>query len=63
MTEGVIAEWLVPDGAQVKEGDPIYSIETGKSIQEIQSPAAGRLTQKAQPGETYQVGTEIGEIA
>lgn len=62
MTEGVIAEWLVPDGAQVKEGDPNYSIETGKSIQEIQSPVAGRLTQKAQPGETYQVGTEIGEI-
>jgi pyruvate/2-oxoglutarate dehydrogenase complex dihydrolipoamide acyltransferase (E2) component len=63
MTEGVLAEWLVADGVQVKEGDPIYSIETGKSIQEIQAPASGRLTQKAQAGETYDVGTEIGEIA
>ena len=62
MTEGVLAEWLVADGAQVKEGDVIYSIETGKSIQEIQAPASGRLTQKAQAGETYDVGTEIGEI-
>ena len=63
MTEGVLTEWLVADGTQVKEGDPIYSLETGKSIQEIQAPASGKLTQKATPGETYPVGTDIGEIA
>ena len=62
MTEGVLAEWLVADGAQVKEGDPIYSIETGKAVQEIQAPVAGRLMQRAQAGETYPVGTDIGEI-
>jgi pyruvate/2-oxoglutarate dehydrogenase complex dihydrolipoamide acyltransferase (E2) component len=63
MTEGVLSEWLVADGTQVKEGDPIYSLETGKSIQEITAPASGKLTQKAQVGETYPVGTDIGEIA
>jgi pyruvate/2-oxoglutarate dehydrogenase complex dihydrolipoamide acyltransferase (E2) component len=63
MTEGVLTEWLVADGTQVNEGDPIYSLETGKSIQEIQAPASGRLTQKGKPGETYPVGTDIGEIA
>ena len=62
MTEGVLAEWLVADGTQVKEGDPIYSIETGKAVQEIQAPAAGRLVQRAQAGSTYLVGTDIGEI-
>jgi pyruvate/2-oxoglutarate dehydrogenase complex dihydrolipoamide acyltransferase (E2) component len=62
MTEGVLAEWLVADGAQVKEGDPIYTLETGKAVQEIQAPVSGRLTQRAQPGETYPVGTDIGEI-
>jgi pyruvate/2-oxoglutarate dehydrogenase complex dihydrolipoamide acyltransferase (E2) component len=62
MTEGVLAEWLVADGAQVKEGDPIYVIETGKAVQEIQAPASGRLLHKAQAGETYLVGTDIGEI-
>jgi pyruvate/2-oxoglutarate dehydrogenase complex dihydrolipoamide acyltransferase (E2) component len=62
MTEGVLAEWLVADGAQVKEGDPIYSLETGKAVQEIQAPVSGRLMQKAQAGETYPVGTDIGEI-
>ena len=62
MTEGVLAEWLVADGVQVKEGDPIYVIETGKAVQEVQAPAPGRLMHKAQAGETYLVGTDIGEI-
>jgi pyruvate/2-oxoglutarate dehydrogenase complex dihydrolipoamide acyltransferase (E2) component len=62
MTEGVLAEWLVADGAEVKEGDPIYVIETGKAVQEIQAPASGRLVHKAPAGETYPVGTDIGEI-
>jgi pyruvate/2-oxoglutarate dehydrogenase complex dihydrolipoamide acyltransferase (E2) component len=62
MTEGVLAEWLVADGAQVNEGDPIYTLETGKAVQEIQAPASGRLMHKAQAGETYPVGTDIGEI-
>lgn len=62
MTEGVLAEWLVADGTQVKEGDPIYSLETGKAVQEIAAPVSGRLVQRAQAGETYAVGTDIGEI-
>lgn len=63
MTEGVLSEWLVADGTQVKEGDPIYALETGKSVQEITAPASGKLTQRAKPGETYAVGTDIGDIA
>jgi pyruvate/2-oxoglutarate dehydrogenase complex dihydrolipoamide acyltransferase (E2) component len=63
MTEGTLAEWLVADGAQVNEGDPIYVLETGKAAQEITAPVAGRLVQRAQAGVTYDVGTDIGEIA
>lgn len=61
-TEGTLAEWLVEDGASVEEGQPIYSLETDKSVQEIEAPAAGKLVQKKAAGETYDVGTEIGEI-
>jgi len=61
-TEGTLAEWLVDDGAMVEAGQPIYSLETDKSVQEIEAPEAGRLTQKAAAGGTYPVGTEIGEI-
>jgi len=62
MTEGALAQWLVPDGAEVKEGDPIYVLETAKSAQEIESPASGTIVQKLSAGETYPVGAEIGEI-
>lgn len=61
-TEGKLAEWLVEDGATVQAGQPIYSLETDKSVQEIEAPEAGKLVQKKPAGETYAVGTEIGEI-
>lgn len=62
MTEGTLAEWLVADGADVKEGDAIYLLETNKASNEITAPASGKLVQKADAGETYDCGTEIGEI-
>ena len=62
MSEGTLAEWLEPDGAQVEEGDPIYVLETGKATQDISAPKSGKLTHKAAAGEVYPVGTEIGLI-
>ena len=61
-TEGTLAEWLVDDGELVEAGQPIYCLETDKSVQEIEAPESGRLTHKVAAGETYPVGTEIGEI-
>jgi pyruvate/2-oxoglutarate dehydrogenase complex dihydrolipoamide acyltransferase (E2) component len=63
MTEGVLAEWMFESGAQVKEGDVIYLLETDKTAREIEAPASGTLIQKVADGETYPVGTEIGEIS
>lgn len=62
-TEGTLVEWLVDDGADVTEGQAVYSLETDKSVQEIEAPASGTLTRCAEEGETYPVGTEIGEIS
>lgn len=62
MTEGGLAQWLAPDGAEVKEGDPIYVLETDKASQDIAAPASGRLVHKAPAGQIYPVGTDIGEI-
>ena len=61
-TEGTLTEWLVDDGTVVEEGQPIYALETDKSVQEIEAPESGKLSQKVPAGETYPVGTEIGEI-
>ncbi|WP_298692851.1 biotin/lipoyl-containing protein [uncultured Sphingomonas sp.] len=62
MTEGVLAEWLVEDGATIKEGEPLYSIESDKSTNEVEAPASGTVHITGVPGETYEVGTVIGSI-
>ena len=56
------AEWLVADGGQVTEGQPLYSLESEKSVQEIESPASGTLRIIAAVEETYEVGTVLGII-
>jgi len=61
-TEGTLTEWLVENGAMVEAGQAIYALETDKSVQEIEAPESGKLIQKVAAGETYPVGTEIGEI-
>ena len=63
MNEGELAEWLVEDGAQVAEGEPLYSLEADKSTNEVESPATGTLRIIGQVGETYEVGTIIAEIS
>ena len=63
MTEGDLVEWLVEDGAAVKEGDAIYTIEMAKATQDITAPVSGTLKQIAAKGQTYDVGTLIGEIS
>lgn len=62
MNEGTIAEWLVADGAQVTEGQPIYSLESEKSTNEVESPASGTIRIIGEVGATYEVGEVIAEI-
>jgi pyruvate/2-oxoglutarate dehydrogenase complex dihydrolipoamide acyltransferase (E2) component len=62
MAVGTLVEWLVADGAMVAAGDPLYLLETDKTETAIDAPAGGTLRIKATPGETYEVGTVIGEI-
>jgi pyruvate/2-oxoglutarate dehydrogenase complex dihydrolipoamide acyltransferase (E2) component len=62
MTDAVLSEWLVEDGATVEVGTPIYSIETDKSVQEIESPATGTLRVQEPAGGTFEVGHVIATI-
>lgn len=62
MNEGILSEWLVEDGSQVTEGQPLYSLESDKSTNEVESPATGTLKIIGEIGETYEVGTVIAEI-
>ena len=62
MNEGQVAEWLANAGDEVKEGQPLYSLEADKSTNEVEAPASGTLRIVAAVGETYEVGTVLGYI-
>ena len=62
MTEGMLTEWVVADGDQVVEGQVIYLLESDKSTQEVEAPAAGTIRIAAAAGQTYQVGDLLGAI-
>ena len=61
MEEGTVNQWHFQIGDAVKEGDILVSIETDKSVLDIEAPASGVLDQILVPeGETVTVGTPIG---
>jgi pyruvate/2-oxoglutarate dehydrogenase complex dihydrolipoamide acyltransferase (E2) component len=62
MTEGNFVEWFVTDGQEVKVGDTIYALETGKAIEEIPATAAGKIRCVQGAGQMVQVGDLLGHI-
>jgi pyruvate/2-oxoglutarate dehydrogenase complex dihydrolipoamide acyltransferase (E2) component len=60
LTEGEIARWLVAEGQEIAEDDPLVEIQTDKTTVEIPSPAAGTVSQiLAGEGDVVPVGTVI----
>lgn len=63
ITEGEIVQWLVSEGASVKEDDPIVEVQTDKAIVQIPSPATGLLLrQGAAEGAVIDVGSVLAVI-
>jgi pyruvate dehydrogenase E2 component (dihydrolipoamide acetyltransferase) len=60
LTEGEIARWLVSEGQEIAEDDPLVEIQTDKTTVEIPSPAAGKVAKiLAGEGDVVPVGTVI----
>jgi len=60
LTEGEIARWLVTEGQEIGEDDPLVEIQTDKTTVEIPSPAAGKVARiLVAEGETVAVGTVL----
>jgi pyruvate dehydrogenase E2 component (dihydrolipoamide acetyltransferase) len=58
LTEGEIARWLVSEGQEIAEDDPLVEIQTDKTTVEIPSPAAGTVTSiLVEEGKVVPVGT------
>src|SRR5438874_7240074 len=60
LTEGEIARWLVVEGQDVAEDEPLVEIATDKTTVEIPSPASGTVSQiLVAEGEVVPVGTVL----
>jgi pyruvate/2-oxoglutarate dehydrogenase complex dihydrolipoamide acyltransferase (E2) component len=58
LTEGEIARWLVEEGQEIAEDDPLVEIQTDKTTVEIPSPAAGKVARiLVEEGQVVPVGT------
>jgi 2-oxoglutarate dehydrogenase E2 component (dihydrolipoamide succinyltransferase) len=61
--EATINKWLVNQGAEVKEDDPIVEVATDKVDSEIPAPSAGIIVEiKASEGSVVKVGDPIAVI-
>ena len=60
LTEGEVARWLVAEGDEIAEDQPLVEIQTDKTTVEIPSPAAGTVTQiLVADGDVVPVGTVL----
>jgi 2-oxoglutarate dehydrogenase E2 component (dihydrolipoamide succinyltransferase) len=63
VVEGTISKWLVAEGTQVSEYDPLVEVNTDKVDTEIPSPASGVLLKVlADEGAIVKVGTNLAWI-
>ena len=60
LTEGEIARWLVAEGQEIAEDEPLVEIATDKTTVEIPSPAGGKVSAiLVAEGEVVPVGTVL----
>src|SRR5438128_1943374 len=63
LVEGTLGQWLKQVGDQVRQGEPLASIETDKVTTEISSPGAGTLLEVlVAEGQTVPVETPIARV-
>lgn len=62
MTEGMVSEWFIADGAQVKKGELVYALETEKVNLDVDSEYDGTVKHLVDVGVTLEPGDVVGYI-
>lgn len=62
MREGAVAEWHIPDGGEVKAGQPLYRMETEKISLEVEAEASGIVRHAVAAGKGVAPGALIAYI-
>ena len=62
MTEGMVSEWYIPDGAQVQTGEMLYALETEKVNLDVDAEATGTVKHLVEVGVMLEPGDVVGYI-
>ena len=62
MTEGMVSEWFIPDGGEVKKGDLVYALETEKVNLDVDAEYDGVVKHAVEVGVTLEPGDVVGYI-
>ena len=65
MEEGTLVEWLKADGDAVEAGEILFTVESDKALNEIETFSGGILRippEAPRPGDTVPVGTLLGYL-
>lgn len=63
MEEGTVVQWFKQEGEAIQKGEPLFELETDKSVVTVESFYSGTLLKILVPqGETVPVGTTIAWI-
>lgn len=64
MTEGSVTSWSKAQGEFVEKGETLFNVETDKVEMEVESAAAGYLSEILVPvGQSVAVGTVIARLS
>ena len=62
MTEGMVSEWFIPDGGEVKKGELVYALETEKVNLDVDAEYDGIVKHAVEVGVTLKPGDVVGHI-
>ncbi|MGC8763422.1 MAG: biotin/lipoyl-containing protein, partial [Acidobacteriota bacterium] len=62
ISEGLLAEWLQPDGSVVRPEDPLFVLETDKVTLTVAAEHGGRLKILVAAGSTVKIGQAVAEV-
>ena len=63
ITSASVARWLVEEGVDVKQGDPIVTLETDKVSADVEASIDGVLHHIANEGDEIKIGGNLGFIS
>jgi 2-oxoglutarate dehydrogenase E2 component (dihydrolipoamide succinyltransferase) len=62
ITSGVLSAWHKQNGEFVKDGEPLFALETDKISTDVPAPASGTISIQVEAGQEVQIGQVVGRI-